>query len=84
MDAWILPEWKFKVRYLEDGVVSVNHEYFVFAVDQHHVPVGAKKRMIFKWAKFGPGAICGVLTDSKHLYFIHAEDEVQTLIVSKN
>lgn len=57
MDAWILPERKLKVRYVEDGVVSVDHEYFVFAVDQHHVPVGAKKRMILKWAKYGPRAM---------------------------
>lgn len=39
MGAWILPEWKLKVCYVEDRVVSVNHEYFVFSIDQHHVPV---------------------------------------------
>lgn len=48
MDAWILPEWKLKVCYVKDGVVPVNHEYLVFAVDQHHVPVGAKMIMIIK------------------------------------
>lgn len=43
MGAWILPERKLKIFYVEDRVVSVNHEYFIFPIDQHHVPVGEGK-----------------------------------------
>lgn len=27
---------------MEDRVVSVDHEYFIFSVDQHHVPAGGE------------------------------------------
>lgn len=42
MDTWILSERKLKVRYVEDRVVSVDHKYFIFSVDQHHVPAGVE------------------------------------------
>lgn len=48
MGAWILPERKLEVCYVEDRVVSVNHEYFIFSIDQHHVPVGEGKTIKVK------------------------------------
>lgn len=38
VDARILPERELEVGYVEDGVVSVDHEDFILAVDEHHVP----------------------------------------------
>lgn len=32
---------------MEHSVVSVNHEYFIFSVDQHHVPVGGESEPEF-------------------------------------
>lgn len=29
---------------MEDGVVSVDHEHFVFPIDQHHVPAGGENK----------------------------------------
>lgn len=46
MDTWILPERKLKVRYVENRVVSVDHKYFIFPVDQHHVPAGAEDEQL--------------------------------------
>lgn len=42
MDTGILPERELKVRHVEDRVVSVDHEHFIFSVDQHHVPAGGQ------------------------------------------
>lgn len=39
MDGWIFPKRKLKIGYVEDRVVSIDHEYFIFPIDQHHVPV---------------------------------------------
>lgn len=49
MDAWVFPERKFKISYVEDRVVSVDHEYFIFSIDEHHVPAGEKKKRLLKW-----------------------------------
>lgn len=46
MDAWVFPERKFKIGYVEDWVVSVDHEYFIFPIDQHHVPAGEEKEKV--------------------------------------
>lgn len=54
MDAWVFPERKFKIGYVEDRVVSVDHEYFIFSIDQHHVPAGEKKKLL-KWRKISQG-----------------------------
>lgn len=44
MDAWVFPERKFKVIYVEDRVVSIDHEYFISSIDQHHVPAEEEKK----------------------------------------
>lgn len=46
MDAWVFPERKFKIGYVKDRVVSVDHEYLIFSIDQHHVPAEEKKQKI--------------------------------------
>lgn len=42
MDAWVFAEREFQIGYVEDWVVSVDHEYFISSIDQHHVPAEKK------------------------------------------
>lgn len=65
MDTWILPERELKVRYVEDGVVSVDHEHFIFAIDQHHVPEKRKEENDAPgqaWGKLRIGGVTGMWT----------------------
>lgn len=63
---------------MEDGVVSVDHEHFIFPVDQHHVPAGEDETRMTRGCTLR--IHCELIASSEAPLFTHTRMIICSLI----